>query len=618
MGNLVLSLFIFLQSYTGVEFLRIGVGSRSIAMGDAYIGISDDSYGIFYNPAGIGNIQSLYFSSFYARWFLDTDLASISGVMPLGNKGVIGFGIRGLYTDRIERRTEESPWEYDYYNAYFLNPSFAYAKRLKNFGFGIGINWINAKIEDETGNSLFLNSGIGYYTKFVDFGVSLSNLGTKILNTGLPVNLRMGLCFKPKNDLILSADVVKPFENGLTYNLGLEFSLVDNLTFRFGYNNNFYSDNIFKKLSGGIGFNAGNFIVDYTAASSGIFGLTHFFTISYTFPEKMESIEQKILTKEEMMGETYINQGIRYYNQGKYEEALNSWDLSLIWDPDNKDAINLIAKGKEKLNEKRLEIFFDEAVDEFNQGDYLEAILIIESVLELDSTLKKAKDLKDEAEMRLKKRIPKDIEEKIEQGLSHFMSGNYQSAISIWNEILKLEPDNKIALDYISQAKSKINEEIATTLKNIDDYVSLGNLKIAYDLVSYMLQKYPQNKRFENQKLFIEQKIDDIVYNHLEEGTRFLNSKEYIDAEKEFLKVLEYKPKNSEALVNLKEIKKQISRGKKEEAERLYLLGIDAYTRNNFELAIDYWEMVLDINPSYPNVKKNLERAKIKLSELMK
>jgi len=186
MGNLVLSLFIFLQSYTGVEFLRIGVGSRSIAMGDAYIGISDDSYGIFYNPAGIGNIQSLYFSSFYARWFLDTDLASISGVIPLGNKGVIGFGIRGLYTDKIERRTEESPWEYDYYNAYFLNPSIAYAKRLKNFGFGIGINWINAKIEDETGNSLFLNSGIGYYTRFVDFGVGLSNLGTKILNTGLP------------------------------------------------------------------------------------------------------------------------------------------------------------------------------------------------------------------------------------------------------------------------------------------------------------------------------------------------------------------------------------------------------------------------------------------------
>lgn len=618
MGNLILSLFIFLQSYTGVEFLRIGVGSRSIAMGNAYIGISDDSYGIFYNPAGIGNIQSFHFSSFYARWFLDTDLASISGVIPLGNKGVIGFGIRGLYTDKIEQRTEESPWDYDYYSAYFLNPSIAYAKRFQNFGFGIGINGMNAKIEDETGNSFFLNSGISYYTKFVDFGVSLSNLGTRILNTGLPANLRMGLCFKPTYDLFLSADIIKPFEDDLSYNFGLEFSLVDNLTFRFGYNNNFYSESFFKKLSGGIGFNAGNFMIDYTAASSGIFGLTHFFTISYTFPEKIEGMERKIITKEEMMGETYLNQGVRYYNQGKYEEALNSWDLSLIWDPDNKDAINLIAKGKEKLNEKRIQIFFNEAVNEFNQGDYLEAILIIESVIELDSTLKSAKDLKEEAEIRLKKKIPKDIEERIELGLSHFISGDYQSAISIWNEILKLEPDNKIALDYISQAKSKMNEEIATTLEKIDNHVSLDNLKIAYDLVNYMLQKYPNNKRFENQKIFIEQKIDDIVNNHLEEGTKLLNSKEYIKAEKEFLKVLEYEPKNSKALVNLEEIKKQISRGEKEEAERLYLLGIDAYTRNNFELAIDYWEMVLDIIPSYPNVKKNLERAKIKLNELMK
>jgi tetratricopeptide (TPR) repeat protein len=618
MVNLLIPLFILLQSYTGIEFLRIGVGSRSIAMGNAYIGISDDSYGIFYNPAGIGNIQSLHFSSFYARWFLDTDLASISSVIPLGSNGVLGFGIRGLYTNKIELRNEEDPWNYEYYSAYFLNPSIAYAKRISNFGFGVGFNGINARIESETGFSIFLNAGIAYYTELVDFGIALSNLGTKILNTGLPANVRSGLCVKVLSNLSLSADIIKPFEDDFSYNIGLEYSPVDIFTLRFGYNNDFYSESFFKKLSGGVGFNAGNFMVDYTAASSGIFGLTHFFTLSYIFPDKIERKEPKILTKEEMMSETYSNQGIRYYNQGKYEEALNSWDLSLIWDPDNQRSLILIAKAKKKLKDIHIKKFIADGQKEFKQGNYLEAIYNLEKALELDSTLVKSRDLKLEAERRLKEGISKDIAERIEQGISNFKSGEYQKAIGIWNEILKLEPENKNVQGYINQAKRKMNEEIAIALEIIDDYISQGNLKIASDLVALMLNKYHDNESFKKQSLFIRQKINESVNKHLEEGRKFMNEGEYAKAEKEFYTVLEYEPKNSKALIYLDEIKKQISRSEKENADRYYLLGIDAYTRNNYELAIEYWEKVLEIIPSYTNVEENLERAKIKLSELMK
>jgi len=616
MGNLIFSILIFLQSYTGVEFLRIGVGSRSIALGNAYIGISDDPYGIFYNPAGISNVHYLQFSSFYGRWFLDTDLGSVAGAIPLGNKGVLGFGIRGLYTDKIERRTEEDPWNYDYYSAYFLNPSIAYAQRINNFGFGIGLNGINAQIESETGYTIFLNAGVGYYTESVDFGVALSNLGMKIFNTGLPVSLRGGLCIKPAYGLHLSADIIKPLEDNFSYNIGIEYSLVDIIKLRIGYNNDFYSDNFIKKISGGVGFRAGNITIDYSLSPSGMFGSTHFVTLSYGIPEKRERTVIEIPVKEKMMSVTYLKQGIRYYYLGKYEEALYSWDLSLIWGPDNQEALKWIAEAEKKLKDKRIEVFIADGTREFNQGNYLETIYNLEKVLELDPDLSKARDLKLEAERRLKRGISEDIAEKIEQGISSFKLGNYQKAIEIWSEILKFKPNNKTVQTYINNAKKRMNEDIAITLEDIDNYISQGNLKTASDLVARMLKKYPYDDRLKKQSLFVKKKIDDSINKHLVEGRKLSRAGEYTEAEKEFYAVLDYEPKNSKALLYLENIKKQILRSKKESVERYYLLGIDAYTKNIFELAIEYWEKVLEIDPYYPNARKNIERARIKLSEL--
>lgn len=618
MINLIFLISIFLQSYTGVEFLRVGVGSRSIALGNAYVGISDDPYGIFYNPAGLSNTYNLQFSSFYGRWFLDTDLAGIAGTLPLGQKGVLGFGLRGLYTDNIELRTEDDPWNYDYYRAYFLNPSIAYAGRFSNFGFGIGLNAINAKIESENGNSFFLNTGIGYYTKSIDFGLSLSNLGTKIFNTGLPANIRGGICAKPIPNLYLSVDMIKQLEADFSYNIGVEYLLIDMLKLRIGYNNDFYSDNFIKKISGGFGLKKGNIVLDYSLSSSGTFGLTHFITLSYSKPTEKKTPSREILTKEKMMSATYAKQGIRYYYLGKYEEALYSWDLSLIWDPDNQETLNWIAEAEKKLKDKRIETFLADGEKNLEKGDYLEAIYHLEKVLELDADIAKAKHLKFEAEGKLKKGISEDLAKGIEQGLSHFKSGKYLKAIEIWKETLKLKPGDKSIMAYIDNAKEKMARDIVVTLEKIDNYVSENNLKTASDLVAQMLRKYPDNVSFKNQMALIKEKTKDIIDKYIKEGRQLLAAGKYSKAEDKFYAILDYEPKNSKALKYLSDIKKQTSKSQKERIEHYYLLGIDAYTKDLFELAIEYWQKVLKIDPSYPNARKNIERARMKLKELNK
>jgi len=611
----LISLLIFTQSSSGLEFLRIGVGSRAMALGNAYTALADEPFGIYYNPSGICNIRTPYFSSFYGRWFLETDIGSIGGSVPIGKVGTLGFGLRGLYTYKIEYRTEEDSMNYSYYNAYFLNSSMDYARLINNFGIGLGINGIHTKIASTKGNSIFLNTGVKYYTRFGDFGVALLNIGPKVLHTNLPINVRAGICVRPLKNLSLVVDLIKPLKDNISYYWGIEISPIDIFNFRLGYNNDVYEKNFVKKMSGGIGLKIGNIYVDYTATHCGVFGVVHLFTLSYNIIPKPA---EEIFAKEKLMSETYLRQGIGYYNQGKYEEALNAWDLAIIWQPDNQEVLDWISKTQADLKAKSVEVFLTEAKNRFTQGNYLEAIYNFQRALELDSTLSEVKTMKLEAERRLKEGVATDIKLKIEDGLTKFKAGDYFKAVQIWNGILKLEPNNTTVEHYIDEANKKIIEEINKTLKEVNDFISQGNLKRAQDLVNRMLRRYPNQENLTKQKLFIDQKIIEKVNEYLAEGKRLFNAQQYTDAEKQFQKVLEYAPKNNQAFIYLEKIGKQTAIGKKEDADRYYLLGIDAYTKNNFELAIDYWNKVLEIAPGYPNVLKNLERARIKLAELNK
>src|SRR5437773_12566900 len=42
---------------TGANFLKLGIGPRAIAMGEAQVGLADDVYATYWNPAGLSRLQ---------------------------------------------------------------------------------------------------------------------------------------------------------------------------------------------------------------------------------------------------------------------------------------------------------------------------------------------------------------------------------------------------------------------------------------------------------------------------------------------------------------------------------------------------------------------------------
>src|SRR4051794_22323568 len=42
---------------TSANFLKLGIGPRAIAMGEAQVGLADDVYATYWNPAGLSQLQ---------------------------------------------------------------------------------------------------------------------------------------------------------------------------------------------------------------------------------------------------------------------------------------------------------------------------------------------------------------------------------------------------------------------------------------------------------------------------------------------------------------------------------------------------------------------------------
>ena len=57
---------------TGADFLKIGVGARQAAMGNAFAGVADDATAIYWNPGGLGFADRWNITMSGNRWLFDT------------------------------------------------------------------------------------------------------------------------------------------------------------------------------------------------------------------------------------------------------------------------------------------------------------------------------------------------------------------------------------------------------------------------------------------------------------------------------------------------------------------------------------------------------------------
>ncbi len=238
---LLTSNFLFAQSdrstakvgTTAGQFLKIGAGARSIGMGGAYTGLSNDIYGVYYNPAGIANEDGNSQVTFnHANWLADISYDFAAASINIPDLGVLFADLTSLSVPQDKVRTFDYPdGNGEYWDASSIAIGVGFARKLTDrFSFGFQAKYIREAIWNESANGFAVDVGTYYITPFNDLiiGASISNFGTKmqmsgrdlLFNTDPNNNINSG----PNN--VLSQYNTDSYDLPLTFRIGLSMNLI--------------------------------------------------------------------------------------------------------------------------------------------------------------------------------------------------------------------------------------------------------------------------------------------------------------------------------------------------------------------------------------------------------
>jgi hypothetical protein len=229
----------------GAQFLKVGVGGRGVAMGESFVAIADDASALYWNPAGIAQLEgkSQILLS-HATWPADIGHEFAGYVFQYGGiPGVIGVSLNVLQMDPMIRTTEYHPdginvagsQDLEQFDAGDMAIGLSYAQFLTDkFAFGGTMKWVHQGLEDEFAEGLNFDFGTLYNTGFrtVTIGMTIQSIGPtmKFIDQEFspPTTFKLGVAMdayrSEQHALLTSAEFNHPSDNAERANLGLEYA----------------------------------------------------------------------------------------------------------------------------------------------------------------------------------------------------------------------------------------------------------------------------------------------------------------------------------------------------------------------------------------------------------
>ena len=252
---ILLSQITFAQGQAGSLFLTINPGARSNAMGEAQIGVANDVYATYYNPAGLTNLSTKEFSFMHTSYLPnlvdDMSYDFLTFAMPFRD----GESIGGHFTylnlgDQVSTDTNGN--EIGSFSSYMYALNVSYARQIDESS-SWGVNGKYFYQELAVINSLDASSGsfavdLGYFkhnamdNPNLKLGAVLTNVGPGVSfgdgeEDPLPTRLGLGLSL-----LTLEGQATVAFDfnyelndQTVVTNLGAEFYLVEDFALRAGF-----------------------------------------------------------------------------------------------------------------------------------------------------------------------------------------------------------------------------------------------------------------------------------------------------------------------------------------------------------------------------------------------
>lgn len=268
---------------TGANFLKVGVGARSLGMGSAAVSTVDDANAIYWNPARLAPLSQTSLTATYASLFEDQSQGFLGAALPVGKAGVMGVGINYLTVGDIEKRAGDTETVDSMIKDQEYSVAFSFARKgvlWDSLDLGANAKLIHQSLDTYTENAYALDLGSAYrLTEKITAALSVQNLGTKLGEDSLPSLVKAGAdgrLFKDKLTLALDGNAWIA-DKRYTGNAGTEFWIAQPLALRAGYQFGQGPDQLggASGLTAGVGFRLSPINFDYAFLPAGDLGDTH-------------------------------------------------------------------------------------------------------------------------------------------------------------------------------------------------------------------------------------------------------------------------------------------------------------------------------------------------------
>lgn len=227
---------------TGLAFLKIGVGARGAAMGEAYVAVAQDPTATYWNPAGIANAPDLEFHASHNEWISDVRYEYVSVVQGLRGHA-LGASVALLHMGSMEGRDDTGQFT-ESFHAYDFAAGLTYARRLfRPLEVGATAKILYERIQDFTTTGFAMDFGARYRTPLrgLTVATALTNLGPELKYEEdsflLPVSARVGAAYRTLallDGAIVAADVRFPNDSDVKGHIGGELWVHEMIALRGG------------------------------------------------------------------------------------------------------------------------------------------------------------------------------------------------------------------------------------------------------------------------------------------------------------------------------------------------------------------------------------------------
>lgn len=186
---------------TAASFLKLGVGPRPVAMGEAFTGLADDVNAIFYNPAGLGLLKRQELTLMHNELFSGVRQEWLAYAHPSGRWGTLGVSANVVHVqpfDAFDNNDVPGSKISAQDAAYTLAYSRGFGRWLS---LGAAGKFVKSRLDNLSASAVAFDAGLLYDTSIEGLraGLSAHNMGSrmKFINERyiLPRSLRGGLSY---------------------------------------------------------------------------------------------------------------------------------------------------------------------------------------------------------------------------------------------------------------------------------------------------------------------------------------------------------------------------------------------------------------------------------------